>query len=370
MVSRVSIYILNLAVIGTLALLIGHVRNINKDAAFRLGLIYLFVISSLRSRWIGTDYHVYVDIFYNVAAGGGSYMEKGYVLLNRIVALFTDNYIGLAAAVNMLLFVPLYFYIKKTVDKHWWGFCLFVFAINPYMYVQSTFNILRQACATGFVLIGINVLINSRRTVRSVLIFYLMILIGAQLHTSAYLMGIIPIVLSIRWKKAYWYVVVIAAIVFNQVGLRALMAFIAGRLNFPMRYLNVDASMLNNPIYVLFIVLFIIFLLSHYDAYSEMGGTEKRIIDLYLSSLCFLIMALPNDVIFRVYIMLAYCALPGVPLVCQSTKIGVSRIRIRFEDLFVQRLYILYYVAFYIGYISLLAMRDNKAYIPFRFYFQ
>lgn len=365
-----TIYILNLAVIGIVSFFMDHVRNIKKERAFKFGLIYLFIISSLRSRWIGTDYHEYVNLFYHIAGGGRSYMERGYVLLNRIVALFTNNYIGLAAAVNMLLFVPLYFYIKNTVDKHWWGFCLFIFAINPYMYVQSTFNILRQACATGIVLIGMNLYMNRRRTVRSILFFYVMIFVGAQFHTSAYLMGIIPILFSIRWKRAYWYVIVTASIVFNRVGLRALMAVVASRLHFSMRYLDYGASMLNNPVYVLLIVLVIIFLLSHYDAYSEMEENEKRIIDLYLFSLCFLIMALQNDVIFRVYIMFSYCALPAVPIVCQSTKVGVSRFRIRFEDMLVQKMYIFYYLAFYIGYFSLLAIRNNTAYIPFRFFFQ
>ena len=363
------IYGLNLAIIGLLYFFIYHSR-VSKNYFLRLSLSYLFIISSLRSWEIGSDYPRYVQIFHSIIIRGTSYVEKWYLLLNKFVALFTHHYVGLAIAVNVLIFVPLYYYIKKQVHPKYWPLCVFIFATNPYMFIQGTFNVLRQTCATGIVLIGMNVLFGKNHKIKHpTLFFYLFIFVGAQFHRATYILGIIPIVLSIKWKKVYWFLLIPVSVFVNLVGARMLMSFVITRLHFSSNYLFYEASMLNNPIYVLFVVIVILFLLSHYDSYSKMSTEEKKIVDLYLFTLCFLIMALPNDVIFRVYVMLAYCALPAVPIICESTRPGFSRIRIKNEEYYILRLYIFYYLSYYIGYITYLALNEKSAYIPFRFFF-
>lgn len=359
------IYGLNLAVIGLLYFFIYHSRT-QKTHFLRLSLGYLFLISSLRNREMGADYPTYVQMFYSILIRGTSYVEKGYVVLNKIVGLFTVHYVGLAIAVNTLLFVPLYFYIKKQVKPKYWPLCVFIFAANPYMFVQSTFNLLRQCCATGILMLGVIQLLKNKDKL-SLVPFCIMVLLAAQFHRSAYIMIIIPIVLSIRWKKAYWIVLTLVSVVINLVGARYIASFFAMRLGYG-HYLSYSSSLLNNPIYIGFIAMVIFFFLSHYDAYIAMGKREKGLIDLYLFSLVFLIMAVSNDMFYRVYLILAFCSLPGVPIICESTRIGFSRIRIRHEEFFVRRLYVLYYFVFYVGYMGLLAINQNSAYVPFRFF--
>jgi len=363
------IYGLNLVVIGTLCFTIYH-TNLKKIHVLRLSLIYLFLISSFRDQMIGTDYPGYIELFYQIIRIGHAYVENGYVFLNKIVAFFTDQYIGLAIAINLLLFIPLYFYIKNCVSPRYWGLCIFIFAANPYMFIQTTFNALRQACATGIVLIGMNALMHRKKSIMPIVFYYLTILIAGQFHRLSYILAIIPVVLSIKWKKKYWYVFTVAAVAVNVVGARIIAMVMARLLHFSRRYLNYEASMLNNPIYILFVVLVIFYLLSHYNAYTAMGYKKKRLIDFYLFSLCFLIMALPNDMFYRVYMVLAFCALPGVATVCEGTLPGFSRIRFRHEKLIVERLYVLYYFFFYVGYIALLAINQNDSYVPFRFFFE
>lgn len=362
------IYGINLAVIGLLYFFIYHSRT-PKIAFLKLSLLYLFIISSFRHQTIGTDYIVYVQIFRYVIQGEGSWVERGYTLLNRLVGMVTHHYVGLAVAVNTFLFVPLYFYIRNNVHPRYWGLCVFIFAANPYMFVQSTFNVLRQTCATGILLIGMNALLNRNRKKLHVLFYFFMVLIAAQFHKISYTFVLVPLLLSIKWQKAYWYVLTVVAIALNFVGVRALAAIAVRVFGFGSDYISYESSMLNNPIYVMFVTVVIFFLLSHYEAYAAEGKETKRIIDLYLFSLCFLIMALPNDSFYRVYMMLAFCALPGVPAVCASTRPGSSRIRIKHEEYYVEKLYVFYYLFFYVGYVALLAIKQNTAYVPFRFFF-
>lgn len=361
------IYALNLIVIGLLYFFIYHSR-ISKKYFVKISLFYLFLISSLRSREMGADYPSYVQMFHGIIARGTSYVEKGYVLLNRFVALFTHHYVGLAIAVNLFIFIPLYYYIKNQVEKKYWALCIFVFAANPYMFLQSTFNALRQGCATGILMIAMNLLLRKKNKL-SIIPFYITLLVAAQFHKSAYIMAVIPIILSIRWKQIYWIVITFVAVAMNLVGTRVVAPVVASLLSYE-GYLDYKSSVLNNPIYVAFILLVIIFFLSHYNSYVAMGKREKSLVDFYLASLAFLIMALPNDMFYRVYMMMAFLVLPGIPIVCESTKIGQNRIRIRHEEFFVKRLYILYYLFFYAGYIGLLAYNNNSGYIPFRFFFQ
>lgn len=363
------IYGINLVLIGILHFIVYHVRC-SKTHFLRLSLFYLFIISSLRDKSIGTDYRNYVEIFYWIISRGSSYVENGYVLLNKAVALFTHHYVGLAIAVNLMLFIPLYYFIKNRVPVHYWGLSIFVFTANPYMFVQATFNGLRQTCATGIVLIGMNVLLGKKKRKYSIPFFLLTIILAAQFHRAAYILAIIPVVLLIKWKRTYWFFITIASVIINLVGARLMAAAVVYFFGFNVRYVDFEASLLNNPVYVLFVVVVIFYLLSHYEAYTAMGPEKKRSIDFYLFSLCMLIMALPNDIIYRVYIMLSFCAIPGISAVCESTRPGFSRIRIKHEELLVERLYVLYYLFFNIGYIALLAINQNTSYVPFRFFFE
>jgi len=363
------IYGLNLVVIGTLCFITYH-TNLNKIHVLRISLIYLFFISSFRYQIIGTDYPGYIGLFYQIIRIGHAYVENGYVVFNKIIAVFTEKYFGLAIGINLLLFIPLYYYIRYCVSERYWGLCVYIFAANPYMFIQTTFNALRQACATGIVLIGMNVLMHRKKSIMPIVFYYLAILLAGQFHRLSYILAIIPVVLSIKWTKNHWYFFAMAALAVNLVGARLIAIVMVRLLQFNQRYLDYEASMLNNPIYILFVIIVIFYLLSHYDAYTAMGYNKKRLIDFYLFSLCFLIMALPNDMFYRVYMVLSFCALPGVAAVCEGTLPGFSRFRFRHEELIVERLYVLYYFFFYFGYIALLAINHNYSYVPFRFFFE
>ena len=320
---------------------------------------------------IGADYVHYVNAFETIKFTGSYYMERGYVLLNRFVSTITNEYVGIAVAVNILLFIPLYYYITKFVDKKYWGLCVFIFATHPYMFIQSSFNAMRQGCATGIVLFGLTVFLtlSNRRKLLSKILFLVFVLLAAQFHRIAYVMVIIPIILSINWKKYDWYVMIVLSIVANLIGIGNLGELILTQLSFNISYLHYDSSLLNNPIYVIFVSLFILYLLYHYEDFKSLSSVSKKRFDLYMFSLCFLLFAVSNDMLYRVYIILAFCTLPCIPIVCKGLVITHTHIKIKNESKIVELLYLFYYFCFYVGYVSLLAINKNAHYIPFKFFF-
>ncbi len=363
-----TVYLLNVVVIGLLYFFIYHSRT-PKRRFLQLSLAYLFIISSFRDQSIGADYEEYVQAFQRIRQTGSYYMEEGYVLLNRIVGLFTSQYIGIAIAVNLIIFIPLYYFIKNQINEKYWGVCIAVFLFNPYMFIQTTFNAMRQGCATGIILIGMSILYSRKKRAWSVLFYFISIIIAYFFHRISLVMAVIPIVLRINWKKQHWIIAVCIALILNLVGVRYIGTIVTTLLRLRKGYLNYGASLLNNPVYVAFILVFIVFLLMHYDAYTQMEPRKKRLIDFYLFSLCFLIAALPNDMFYRTYIILGICALPGLPVLCECTELRMGKKRIKNESHYLKILVVLYYFCFYMGYIMYLASKSNSNYIPFRFFF-
>ena len=56
--------------------------------------------------------------------------------------------------------------------------------------------------------------------------------------------------------------------------------------------------------------------------YSELykSKEEKVLVDLFILSLVFLIFAVQNDMLYRVYIVLAFISIPGITIICKNLK--------------------------------------------------
>lgn len=231
----------------------------------------------------------------------------------------------------------------RIVNAKYWGLCVFIFIAHPYMYIQTTFNAMRQCCATGTIILAMYILLGQCKKAKYVLYFALVI-VAAQFHRIAYVMLIIPIVLSIKWKKSYWFVVLIGSILANLFGVRLISEFVVRYMNFSAGYINYSESLLNQPIYVAFIVIVVLYLIYHYKDFEGLLKYEKRMIDLFIFSLCFLIVALPNDMFYRVYMIILFCVLPSIPIVCKGIKITTVPFKLKNEYKVVERLLVLYYL--------------------------
>ena len=106
--------------------------------------------------------------------------------------------------------------------------------------------------------------------------YYVSILIAAQFHRISYVFVLIPLMLAIKWKKAYWLVATVIALAINRLNITGVMSFVAARLHFARRYLHTDPSVLNNPVYILFMLCFILFLIQYRCSENNNCQKEKQ----------------------------------------------------------------------------------------------
>lgn len=343
--------------------------NLKKDAVLRFGMMYLFIISSLRATNLGADAIRYIEAFKVIGERGTYYMEKGYVLLNRIVATFTSNYSVLIFIVNMVFFLSLYYYIKNYVKEEYWMYCLMIVAFQPYIFLQTTFNIMRQCCAVGLIVLAMNFYVNAIRfkhRFTGYVLFNIITILAAQFHRSAYFLLFIPVIFMIEMNKNKWRLLALVFLGFNFIDLSRVMNRIE-RLTGNTSYTNYSASMLNSPIYLVLVLGFVFLITSYYDK-LQLDKWERNFYDLYLFSITFLLFAVSNDMVYRIYIVLAIISLPAIQVVIEndeSTRIVISK-RLNSRGVGLLTLIICaYYICFFVGYILLLYKNHNSAYIPY-----
>lgn len=374
-------YFLLLAIeIGLICLFYGFkkVANLKNAHIWYLALSFfvLFFFSSFRAPHLGTDYHSYITAMEYVKNTGTYYMESGFIFLNKIILIFTSHYFGIAIVTNLILMGPMFLLIMHCIDRKYWPVGVLIFLLNPYMYLQSTFNIMRQGCATGFIMVAVLLLRNKQLWKK--LLSVVFIIIAAQFHRMSYIMLVIVPVMLFPWKKQYWKLIGSIAFWINMFGLD--LFSIAIRLVSD-KYVNYDASLLNIGVYAMFIYAIIMGLCHYYDELCT-DKSRKQFIDLYIFSLSYMLIALPNDIAYRIYIMLAFTAIPAVPILWEklgTLRMGdipiVGKLKIWRKMPKLRGItpvipgYTLYYFAFFIGYICYLWLTGNTAYIPYSFGF-
>ena len=125
-------------------------------------------------------------------------------------------------------------------------------------------------------------------------------------------------------------------------------------------YETYDASLLNFRPYVFAITFIVLYFTSIYSELYK-SKEEKVLVDLFILSLVFLIFAVQNDMLYRVYIVLAFISIPGITIICKNLKGKRNYIELCFVG---------YYSLFYIFYVSLWYINNDTAYMPFKFIFE
>lgn len=334
----------------------------NKSVAFYKNIflsiiIFLLFISAFRADNIGSDHGQYISAFYSIKRYGDTYFtEKGYVFLNKLVLLLGGNATVLSFCVSSMLCIGYYLYIVKYVPTDYYIFSLIIFVCQPYMYIQSTFNIMRQGCATAIILISIPFLLNKKW-----LIFVAIILLASTFHTSALAMILLIIFRNINFDAKRIRIVAIACIIMNFLKVGSWPFEIMNKLMGVYRSYNTyEASLLNFKPYVIAIFIIIMYFTSIYNDLYE-NKKEKFFVDLFLISLACMIFCVQNDILYRAYIYIAFTAVPGIAVICKNLRQKKSIIELCFVG---------YYSAFYIGYISLWYINKDVSYYPFKFVFE
>lgn len=151
--------------------------------------IVLFLFSSLRYQY-GNDYNNYLRMF-NLTKIGVNYsnIENGYELLNKIF----PNFYLLVFALSFFYIAVIYWLIKNNVKKEYIWISVFVFCINPSLFLVNL-SALRQCIAMCLFVIATENIIDKN------LVRYVVIILFATLfHKSAVLL--LPIYFVINTKS-------------------------------------------------------------------------------------------------------------------------------------------------------------------------
>ncbi len=166
-------------------------------------LIILLLFGGLRYD-VGTDYHSYCNMFaalyedWNEVLYGGT--ERGYVWLNRIVSLYTNDPQWIIFITNGIITCIGVHCLRKYCRFAPFG--LFIFFTTLYYY---SFNLIRQGMAAAFVFWAVCEA-GERKWIKSMLLC----LLATTFHQTAWLMVPVIILMGFRYRPV-WYFVFFAA---------------------------------------------------------------------------------------------------------------------------------------------------------------
>lgn len=120
----------------------------NKKILFLFSFVMLFIFAAFRFEY-GNDYLSYYTYYLNVKHGfTASGFEALYVFLNKII----PNFQLLIALISFVYLLSVYHLINKHVDKKYVFLSVFIFLINPYLFLMSLSSIRQSVAISLFIL--------------------------------------------------------------------------------------------------------------------------------------------------------------------------------------------------------------------------
>ena len=175
-------------------------ENGGNNVYFVLITVLLIYISSFRGDFT-SDYSGYIDIYNRFGSitlesilkrDLFAYPEKGYLLFQYIVKHVFNDVIYLFIASSIVIVISNTYHIRKYTSNLLLGFIAFV-ELGTY---YTSFNVMRQILAVSVVLMGSKFLYE-RKPVR----YFLFVIAGGLIHTSAFYMIPMYFVLNLKLKK-------------------------------------------------------------------------------------------------------------------------------------------------------------------------
>ena len=339
----------------------------NKEKVFFIiVLLILYFLSSFRSEQIGADYSVYTNIFKNVNTYFNTYpIERGYMILNYIVSIFSKSYVALSLVINSVIFVGFYFFIKNNVEKKYYFWIVLIFILNPYLYIQSTFNVVRQTMAIFIFLFGMLNLNSEKSSLKKYILYLLCCILGAQFHSSCYIyMLLILFIKGVRWNRKKFIALLIISLICNfSLSNSTILYYISDFFGYK-TYFGYAATRFNFPLFIIFVVGIALILIMNYDK-IKVEKKEKVFLDTYIISLILLPTFAINDIMYRLYVGMVFISLPAIPVILRYCK-SLSKRTVTF----VGSSYALYYGLMYLLFVMSILNSNNVRYIPFKFFWQ
>lgn len=334
---------------------LGYRKFKQKNIIWIIPFIYMFILAGLRGEHIGMDYPIYIRMYRIIANNGSSYMEIGWQIFNKIIGFISKDYhmLGLATSFVILSFV--FLSIKKlSYSVRWIAFLIYI--CNPYLYLQSNFNIMRQGMAMAIVLYSFTLYINSE----SIKEFVIGCIVASTIHSSAIFLLIIVFFIKFSVKKKFHYICASVTLLLSfLISDNRIISFVTKYIGYN-GYNEYEGTMFNFSIYKLFIFLIIIVLCINYDLLYK-DSMQKVCVDIYIFSLCLLELLLVNDIAYRIYLYFALIHVIIVPMM-------YSNINNKNNKLLMKCVVIGYYVFFYCAFFYSIIMSHNTSYVPYVFW--
>lgn len=198
----------------------GKGLNVKIDFLKFIPMLPLALISGFRYG-VGQDYfYTYVPIFNQAATGQleNTWGEIGYIYLNKIVAMFTNDYAGIFLVTSIIFIYLVFDTIYKESDN--WTFSALLLVLMGYYFCFM--NGIRQMLAVSILLFSIKY-IRERNLIK----FLLIIMLASLFHSSAllfipvyfiYKLKIGPKVMGISIATFYAFSSIVSKYVLNFVG--------------------------------------------------------------------------------------------------------------------------------------------------------
>lgn len=334
-----------------------------KIVYFNAVLLYLMIIAALRKSNIGADYPTYVNVFEHIRAFFSFYpMEKGFLLFNYLVSMISDNYVVFSFVTETIFFLCFRKYIIENVSQDDFFWVLFIFIANPYFYIQSSFNVIRQTFAIAIVLVAIKYLLEKKW-----IYYFILIIIAAQFHKMTYIFSLLPLIQKVEWTRKKIIIITFFSMFVNVViNNDRVIATFASLFGYG-AYIGFGETEFNFRLYVLFVVAVQIYFLISYSQFFD-NQREKFFVDVYLISLAFLPMFVMNDIAYRIYVGLGIISLPAIPLIIRAYRRKKGKQVI--EYYIVCGFYVIYYLTLITVFLYKMGVNKNTAYVPFKFFWQ
>lgn len=272
LVTSISLLILGLLYESTNSVLFDTKKKVLPSYFFIIpSFVLLFIISAFRGDFT-TDYTNYTVLFKKINWFGFSDVfaifdhEVGFLFLNRLIGVFTDNAVYLFAITTFIILFGFYHQFNKYSVNIWLSILMFVTVGSYY----ASFNITRQILAVAIIFMG------SRYLYERKFFKYLGVALVASLfHMTALIMVPFYFILNLRIRlKNLFYILIgsVALIVFFDPILSFIQLFVYA--NYTDNAWGMDGQAIAN---VVLPIAFLIFTIFHSKKLDSKNNTMHRI---------------------------------------------------------------------------------------------
>lgn len=159
--------------------------------------IILFIVSAFRGDFT-TDYNNYLNLFnlYNNIDFSNIFkaefnQEIGYIILSRLIGVYTENEIYLFIITSFIILYAHFFQFNKYSSYIWLSILMFVTIGSFY----TSFNITRQILAVSIIFLGSRFLYE-----RKPLKYFFVVIIATLFHTTSLIMIVFYFILNLKFS--------------------------------------------------------------------------------------------------------------------------------------------------------------------------